>query len=109
MRALMPFLACLMLVLAGWSAMAHAAEPTGGRAAGIELSLHQPGDGDEVPGDGDNALPHHHNGCHAHDLGTPAMAVAVQAHAPDLSTGHRWDATRLAGLHDSVLPRPPRA
>lgn len=109
MRMLVPFLACLMLVLTGWSAMAHAAEATGGSIAGVAFSVHLPGDGDEVPADGDNALPHHHTICHAHDIGTPAATFAVNARAPGLSAGHAWDATLLSGLKDSVPARPPRA
>ncbi|MET4898334.1 hypothetical protein RN629_14430 [Sphingomonadaceae bacterium jetA1] len=109
MRAVMPFLACLMLVLTGWASMAHAAEMSGGRIAGVEVILHAPGDGDEVPGDGDNALPHHHNSCHAHDLGAPVTRYVVDAHAPESRTRHPGEPSLLTGVKDSVLPRPPRA
>jgi hypothetical protein len=108
-RKLLPFLACLMLVLTSWAGMAHAAETYGGSIAGIELTVHAPGDGDEVPADGDSAFPHHHGTCHGHDVGTPA---AVNDHsASTLDMGIRPDALAdvLDGALGSVLPRPPRA
>ena len=37
MRTLLPLLACLMLALAGFSGMAHAAEVAGGSRSGVEL------------------------------------------------------------------------
>jgi hypothetical protein len=55
---MLPFFACLMLLLlTGWAGMAHAAEIAGGSIGGVELGVHAPGDGDEVPADGDNARP----------------------------------------------------
>lgn len=109
MRQLLPFLACLMLILISWSGMAHAGEATGGDTAGYDFSYHAPGDGDEVPGDGDSSLPHHHSACHSHDLGTPAMGV------PQFGTGAASQilgsitASSLSPTKNGVTPRPPRA
>ncbi|WP_334181450.1 hypothetical protein [Novosphingobium sp.] len=108
MRKLLPFLACLMLILVSWSGMAHAVEAAGGSDAGYDFSYHAPGDGDEVPGDADNGLPHHHGACHSHDLGTPSMTVVPPiAH----SAGQVLEFRRSLPLDPTdgnVTPRPPR-
>jgi len=109
MRKLLPLLACLMLVLTGFAGMAHAAEAAGGSVLGIEFTVHAPGDGDEVPADSDNGLPHHHNACHGHDVGTPATVIASQATlvTSDPERGHL--SAPLPETRGSVLPRPPQA
>lgn len=109
MRHLLPFLACLMLVLTGWASMAHAAEVAGGSIAGIEFGIHTPGDADEVPGDDDNALPHHHATCHGHDVGTPATNVGGMTLRTDADIRVDRRADNRAGIPTRVLPRPPRA
>lgn len=109
MRKLLPLLACLMLVLTGFAGMAHAAEAAGGSMLGIELAVHAPGDGDEVPADSDNGLPHHHNACHGHDVGTPATIIGSQA---PLVVNDPEQGQLCAALPDArggVLPRPPQA
>lgn len=109
MRTLLPLLACLMLALAGFSGMAHAAEVAGGSLSGVELVVHTPGDGDEVPADGDNGMPHHHSPCHGHDAGTTPVACNRQ-NAALLGDPHR---VRLSAprpdARGGVLPRPPQA
>ncbi|SEM99371.1 hypothetical protein SAMN05192583_1779 [Sphingomonas gellani] len=109
MRKLLPFLACLMLVLTGWSAMAHAAEEAGGRLAGVELVVHAPGDGDEVPADGDNGLPHHHSICHGHDLGVPPLALAEACRPVTAGLPGGRPTRMLTATEESVAQRPPRA
>ena len=77
MRQSLALIAGLMLVLTLWTGLsasaAHAAETIGC----IELSggseVHAPGDRDEVPGDADNPMPHHHGTCHNHHLSVPAI------------------------------------
>jgi len=109
MRKLLPLFTCLMLVFTGFAGMAHAAEAAGGRVLGIELTIHAPGDGDEVPGDSDNGLPHHHNACHGHDVGTPATIIGAQAIliTNDTERGHL--PAPLPETRGGVLPRPPQA
>jgi len=109
MRKLLSLLACLMLVLTGFAGMAHAAEAAGGSVLGIELTVHAPGDGDEVPADSDNGLPHHHNACHGHDVGTPATIIGSQdtVATNDPEQGHLR--TPLPEARGGVLPRPPQA
>lgn len=109
MRKLLPLLACLMLVLTGFAGMAHAAEEAGGRIFGVELSVHTPGDGDEVPADSDNGLPHHHNACHGHDVGTPAIACGPQTATLMVVSATGLLSTALPQAHGGVMPRPPQA
>lgn len=109
MRKLLPLLACLMLVLTGFAGMTHAAEAAGGSIFGIEVTVHAPGDGDEVPADGDNGLPHHHNACHGHDVGTPASACGPQNTVVVANSAVGRLRVPLPDAHGSVLPRPPQA
>lgn len=73
MRLLLPFIACLMLVVTGLSSVAHATEvPENRTVSAVELATcHSPGDADEVPADSDRGYPHHHSICHGHDLAAP--------------------------------------
>src|SRR3546814_5560392 len=50
-RAFLPLLTCLMLVLTSFSGMAHAADLAGGSIAGVEFTIHTDGDIDQVPSD----------------------------------------------------------
>lgn len=109
MRKLLPLLACLMLVLTGFAGMAHAAEAAGGSVLGIELPIHAPGDGDEVPADSDNGLPHHHNACHGHDVGTPAAACGPETAVLMVMPGIGQLNAPAPDAHGNVLPRPPQA
>lgn len=97
-----------MLVLTGWSGMAHAAEASGGRIADIEFTVHLAGDGDEVPADGDNGLPHHHSICHGHDTGAPTSVLAPLPYLRELDT--RWQRTQpaLVPADQGLLLRPPQ-
>lgn len=109
MRKLLPLLGCLMLVLTGFAGMAHAAEAAGGSVLGIELTVHAPGDGDEVPADSDNGMPHHHNACHGHDVGTPATICGSQATLLTVDPERGQLRTSLPDAGGGVLPRPPQA
>jgi hypothetical protein len=98
-----------MLILTAWSGMAHAAEAAGGSMGGVEFTVHAPGDGDEVPADGDNALPHHHGICHGHDIGQPARtsspALSATAGLIPSPTPDRM----LSEADGHVALRPPKA
>lgn len=109
MRQLMPFLACLMVLLVNWSAMAHVAEESGGRLAGLEFVAHAPGDGDEVPTDSDNGLPHHHSICHGHDAGAPQVEVAEPGYACAASLRGAPVLFVLTPSDQNVALRPPQA
>lgn len=73
MRAILTLLATLVLglgVLSG--ALVHATEVAGNPELTLaSSSFHIAGDADEVRGDGDKAMPHHHNVCHGHDVAAP--------------------------------------
>lgn len=109
MRKLLPLLACLMLVLTGFAGMAHAAEAAGGSVFGVELTVHAPGDGDEVPADSDNGLPHHHNACHGHDVGAPAIACGPQTAVLMIGPHKSQLSVPRPDARGGVLPRPPQA
>jgi hypothetical protein len=108
-RRLLPFLACLMLVLTGWSGMAHAAEAAGGSMGGVEFTVHAPGDGDEVPADGDNALPHHHGICHGHDVGEPARTPSPSYDVTGGLIPPGMPDRMLVAADGHVALRPPKA
>jgi hypothetical protein len=109
MRKLLPLFACLMLVLTGFAGMAHATETAGGSMFGVELMVHAPGDGDEVPADGDNGLPHHHNACHGHDVGTLAVACGAGTTVLMVGADKRQLSAARPDARGGVLPRPPQA
>ena len=109
MRRLLPLFACLMLLLSCLSAMAHVAEEAGGRVAGIELAFHAPGDGDEVPADKDNGMPHHHNICHGHDVGTPQMLASGSHFVRMAALIGTKSAPALRPAQQAVALRPPQA
>lgn len=79
MRKLLPFLACLMVVLTGWTGVAHATE----NVACLEMvqaatAMHMTGDCDEVSADADKGYPHHHPACHGYHVATPiASGIAI--------------------------------
>jgi hypothetical protein len=109
MRRLLPLVALLMLVLTGWSAMAHVAEESGGKIAGVELVVHAPGDADEAPADGDNGMPHHHVSCHGHDIGAPLFPAPALTHAREPVSLSGFEARVLLAADENVALRPPQA
>ena len=109
MRKLVPFLACLMLVLTTWAGMAHAAEAGGVEMSRTEMATHAPGDGDEVPADADKGYPHHHASCHEHHANTPIVEMTT---TPILaaSSPPPTDLSRALSGHDTEAAlRPPHA
>lgn len=109
MSRLLPLMSCLMLLLISWSSMAHAAESVGGKLAGIAFTVHAPGDGDEVPADGDTGFPHHHSACHSHDTAHPAIAVEPGYSACAGDRSFRFVARILTAADQNVALRPPQA
>jgi len=80
------FLALILMCLVSLSLMAgtvaHAAEPIGCLDSDVAAGLgHADGDRDQVPSDGGKAMPHHHGGCHGHQIGEPVKdGFATQVH-----------------------------
>lgn len=93
MRQSLALIAGLMLVLTLWTGLsvsaAHATE-IGCNELSAGAEGHMAGDGDEVPGDADNPLPHHHGGCHNHHLSVPAI-VGLATILPISRTAQRID------------------
>lgn len=79
MRQLLLLLTCLSIVLSvGGGSIAHAMEPVICVDAGSPAAAgHSKGDGDEVPADADKGYPHHHVGCHGHQMAAPAEISAA--------------------------------
>lgn len=96
------------------AAMTHAAErpevpATMQHGAGFTAQGHSQNDGDQVPADSDNGLPHHHGGCHGDHLAAPVKLAAVSPHfevRAALSPADRI--VRPRSTADPAL-RPPRA
>ncbi len=110
MHRLSAFFLCLMLVLSlGLGSVAHAAE-----GPGVEVSVgtaigHADGDGDQVPADSQKGYPHHHGGCHGHDIGVPMTPDPVAS-----VTGMRialsvWDKGPMPRAPSDPALRPPQA
>ncbi|WP_294216261.1 hypothetical protein [uncultured Sphingomonas sp.] len=109
MRKLVPFLACLMLVLTTWAGMAHAAEAGGVETSRLEMAAHAPGDGDEVPADSDKGYPHHHASCHEHHVNTPTVRAASIPVAVTSTMPSPVHSRALSGRDIEADLRPPQA
>jgi hypothetical protein len=109
MRKLVPFLACLMLVLTTWAGMAHAAEAGGVEMSGTEMAAHSPGDGDEVPADTDKGYPHHHASCHEHHVNTPNVRTTISPMVAASTSPSKSRSRALSGHDGEAALRPPRA
>jgi len=110
MRLLMPFIACLLMLATGLTAMAHAAERPEDQVSLTELaSHHSPGDADEVPADADRNYPHHHGACHGHDIAAPLIAPATAAVACEVSVMRPTAGAPLSSRPADTLLRPPIA
>lgn len=110
MRKLLPFFACLMLMLSTWSAMAHAVEVAScSEMMQAEASSHSDGDGDQVPADDEKGYPHHHGNCHGHHVGTPVADKAITQPRLDASPFGTGRSYALAAHHAGPALRPPQA
>ena len=110
MRRLLPFLACLMLVLTAWVGVAHAAEIGGCiETSQYEAASHVDGDGDQVVGDADKGYPHHHGSCHAHHTSAPDADTLSGTTGPAGSTLASFDSATLVGRDADATLRPPQA
>lgn len=113
MRQSLALIAGLMLVFTLWTgisaSVAHAAEIVGCIEVSADNETHASGDGDEVPGDSDNPMPHHHGTCHNHHLSVPA-SDGLATIASIVRTAQRLDPAiepdAIAGARDL---RPPIA
>ena len=110
MRRLVFLVGTLMLVVMLWAGtMAHATEAMQCIEVSAEAFGHFEGDGDQVPGDPEKGVPHHHAGCHGHHVGVAAEAAApkaapVSSGSPGLSGEHL-----TSGCDPGTALRPPIA
>ncbi|QXQ07490.1 hypothetical protein KX816_05545 [Sphingosinicellaceae bacterium] len=110
MRKLMPLLACLMLLVTTWASIGHATEISGCvEVTSSDGAQHVDGDGDQVPADADNAFPHHHNSCHGHHVGTPAIGFAFADRLDPAGRLNPAPADILTISEPDPARRPPRA
>ena len=102
---LFALLACSLVV----TATVHAREALGMSAMSCSGEAHAEGDGDQVPADTDQGVPHHHGTCHGHAfaLETDAQS-AVQRQRPSSQIFARRGQS-LASLSVDPALRPPRA
>ena len=109
MRKLLPFLACLMLVLTTWTGIAHAVELGGIETSSTEMAAHVPGDGDEVPADADKGYPHHHASCHEHHVNTPIVPTTIGRMIAASAMPPAMCSRALSGHDTEAALRPPQA
>ena len=101
---------CLMLVLSlGFGSVAHATEGPDVEVSASTSIGHANGDGDQVPADSQKGYPHHHGGCHGHDIGVPMASDAV-ASATDLRVMPSvWNNGPMTMAPSDPALRPPQA
>ena len=102
---LFALLACSLVA----TATVHAREALGVSAISCSGEAHTEGDGDQVPPDADQGVPHHHGTCHGHAYALETdtqSAVQRQHHSGQIFAlrGHS-----LASLSLDPALRPPRA
>ncbi|WP_189619986.1 hypothetical protein [Novosphingobium colocasiae] len=103
-------LMCLVSLSLMAGTVAHAAEPIGCLDSDVAAGLgHAAGDRDQVPSDDGKATPHHHGGCHGHQIGEPVNeAMAPQRHLRD-SRPMPIDVAARVSAPTNPAYRPPRA
>lgn len=108
-RFLTLILMCLVSLSLMAGTVAHAAEPIGCLESEVAADLgHTSGDRDQVPSDEGKATPHHHGGCHGHQIGEPvkeglASQTLLRAALPLLANAK----VRVSAPTESAY-RPPR-
>jgi hypothetical protein len=110
MQRLSALFLCLMLALSlGFGSVAHAAEGPGVEVSTATSIGHADGDGDQVPADSQKGYPHHHGGCHGHDIGVPMTPNAVTTVAGLRATLSAWDKGPVPLAPSDPALRPPQA
>lgn len=111
MQRLLPLIVmCLVSLSLIAGTIAHAAEPIGCVDSNVAVGVgHSDGDRDQVPSDEGKAMPHHHGGCHGHQIGEPVKSgFATQVHLRTVPTFLPNAKGRVSGSTDPAL-RPPKA
>lgn len=110
MPAWLRLVASLMVAVMLWTAnVAHAAEAFGCVEVSAEAPGHFDGDRDQVPGDTDRAVSHHHAGCHGHHNATAADGEDAPVANPAPALIDRSPDSRVSGRGPPAALRPPIA
>ncbi len=109
-RLLTLILMCIVSLSLMAGTVAHAAEPIGCLDSDVAAGLgHAAGDRDQVPSDDGKATPHHHGGCHGHQIGEPVKeGLAVHANLRSAVPLLANAKARVSAPTDPAY-RPPRA
>lgn len=72
-------------------------------------TAHVEGDADESPADGDQPFPHHHGGCHGHNVTAPVASLALPPMLIARDAPKASGTSRLARRMVGPALEPPRA
>ncbi len=101
-------LLALLAVALTASSAAHAREALGSATISCSGETHADGDGDQVPGDADQGVPHHHGNCHGHAVALRTGAMESVHPLPLASCAFASPAADLASFLVDPALRPPR-
>jgi len=101
-------LLCLLASSLMATATVHAQESYGAGRISCEGIAHVDGDADQVPADGDQALPHHHATCHGHGLSTATSFPAFPSMKCARALPRASDPSLLAERMVGPALEPPR-
>ena len=102
-------LLCLLASSLVATATVHAQESFAAVDISCGGTMHAEGDGDEVPADSDQRMPHHHGACHGHSLTAPVMSSALTAMAVACEIPNPSGTPRFANRTIGPALEPPRA
>lgn len=109
-RLLALILICFVSLSLIAGTVAHAAEPIGCLDGDVAAGLgHADGDRDQVPSDYDRAAPHHHGGCHGHQIGEPVDDGVPSRRSPRAALPLIPNAEDRVSASIDPAHRPPRA
>lgn len=110
MQRLSALLLCLLLALSlGFGSVAHAVEGRGVEVSANPSIGHTDNDGDQVPADDQKGYPHHHGGCHGHDIGVPMGLNPIPSLTGLRVTPPAWNNGPMALASSEPALRPPQA
>lgn len=89
--------------------MAHAAERFDCIPAAAEAAGHYDGDGDQVPSDPQQGVPHHHAGCSGHQLAAPCDTPDLVIGLSAATLPFAWREAGVPARGPDRLLRPPIA
>jgi hypothetical protein len=108
MRTLLPFLACVLMVLTAWIGTASAVEFVACPEMAQTMQMHACDDA-LVPADADKGYPHRHASCHGHHVATPAATGLPATPVALESTFRPMRRLALVGSPADQALRPPQS